>query len=563
MSRNRGAATLISLALCWASPAEARAEDKVRRPDSDSFQYFYLDVHKPLFVKRGPAGGESYRSRSLLGRQLQRFSARKPPGTFRVFVLGGSVAQLYDIDGERPTLKNALEALVPGTTVETLNMGMSGYDAARVAVTFDEALGYEPDLILVMSAVNEWGRPMLSPRQARHCAKPLLRRACEWMVLRQLPKGGVPAGKRRESYLKSVRGMLRRGKAHGVPVILATLPVSLRDMPPWGRLPLSNKTFFDAWMEFERGRWSEAARGFRKYLALVEGAEKEDDGPPSYDVRFGYYYLGRSLDKLGDIPGAKKNYVIAQNIYRPAPLMNETLRALSKEEGAVLADIERLFESVSPDGMIGRGLFEDDVHWDRRYDRLATLGVVKAARSLLRTKRQWDGGWIEKNEAAILGEARNSKFDEARSWNVFRFRMWEPLHSDDKLFSERVLALLETLRMSHPSVMADPKIMRRWLKEKLTGNIWMEDDAAKLGRWWPAMLAHVGELYRRVGRYRKAVLFFDEALRLKPGIPKVRLRKAISLISAGDKDAGKAELPAIAPGRGNAETRHWLEAYGL
>lgn len=562
--RLRAAAALIPLAFFWASPAlPLCAAGKVDRPDSGSFQYYYLDVHEPFFVKRSSAGIEFFESRILLGRQPQRFALKKLAGTFRIFVLGGSVAQLYDIDGERQTLRNAFESLLPGTRVETLNMGMSGYDVARVMVTFDEALGYEPDLMLLMSAVNEWGYPMLSRREAGACSMPLLRRICERWMRWRISQGVLPPAQRRKRYRESVRGMLRRARERGIPLILATLPVSVRDMPPWGRLPLSNKLFFDAWRDFERGRWRAAARGFRKYLALVGGAEREEDGPPPDDGRFGYYYLGRSLDKLGDIRGARKNYVIAQNIYRPAPLMNETLREFAAEEGAALADLAGLFDGVSPDGVVGWGLFEDDVHWDRRYDRLATLGIVKAALPLLRSGRRLDDGWVKENEESILRSARNAKFDEKRSWDVFRIRMWEPLRNDENLFSERILALLEAVRLSNPSVLADPKVMRRWLKEKLTGNIWMEDDEAKLGRWWPAMVAHVGELYRRAGRHSQAVLFFDEALRLDPRIPKVRLRRAVALSAAGKKDAGESALLGIFPGREAAETRYWLEAYGL
>ena len=540
---------LLGVFACAKAPAGASS------PDADGFAYFYLDVYRPFFKRSKNALGEDiFETAFPLGRKKQSFDAKKAQTVYRVFLLGGSVAQLYDIGSQRPTLREALQASLPGKTVEVLNLGMSAYDAARAEVRFDEVLRYEPDLIVFMTGANESGRPLLSSRQAFLCGFSYLRDACESYVRWRMGAQKMSADEYRSGYARVLQSVAEKARRRGISLMFATLPVSVRDMPPRGVLPLDSGSFFSAWADWERGRWKKAVEGFRACLSLKEGAR-------SYEREaFAHYYLARSLDKLGRYEEALEQYKKAQNNYRPLPMMNEAMRRIAKNENVALADIEKAFEDISPHRLPGRALFEDDVHWDRSLDPLATAVITEA---LSDRGGPWTSDWLKEHKDAVWENARALKMTRERSWYVFKVRMWEPLRSQEGLFSERVLSLLETVRLSNPQVLADADVMKSWLKKKLTGNIWMEDDEAKLDRWWPAMLAHVGELYRRQGRYARAAVFFDAALELSPDMRQARLYRALSYAAGGEKKRGREEIDRLPHWRGDPVVRHWMEELGL
>ncbi|MFH2203849.1 MAG: tetratricopeptide repeat protein [Elusimicrobiota bacterium] len=515
--------------------------------DADGFAYFYLDVHRPFFV-----GTTEYSTRRPLGREPQRFAAVKPADIFRVFIVGGSVAQLYDIGDARPSLREALTAALPGKKIEVINCGMSAYDAARAGLVLNEILDYAPDLVIVMSGANESGRPLLSRTQARLCRMRPLRGACERWVARAAGRR-VDRLRDRAAFARTLRAMVHKARARSVPLLLTTLPVALRDMPPRGVLPLEAEPFFTAWTHWERGELKAAAAGFRRYLdADGDVRTFEGDGLANY-------YLARSLDRLGDIEQARTFYLAAQNNHRPLPLLNDAVRQVAAEEGAPLADLEKAFADAAPQGLPGRELFEDDVHWDRAFDPLATVTIVEA----LAREHKWEAALPPAQSAAIRRSARAARITAARSWHVFRVRMWEPLRDSRHLFSERVLALLETVHLSIPEAVSDTGRMRSWLERELSGNIWFAGDRAKLDRWWPAMLAHVGEVHRRGGRPERAAAFFDEALRLAPDLHKARLHKALALLGSGRTDAGRSELERIPNWREDPVIMRWRKVYGL
>ena len=89
----------------------------------------------------------------------------KPSGTFRVVVLGDSIAFGYGVALEQsfPKLLEArLRVLAPDKHVEVLNLGVSGYNAYTEAALFaDVGVAYEPDLVLVQFCINDLNDPTL------------------------------------------------------------------------------------------------------------------------------------------------------------------------------------------------------------------------------------------------------------------------------------------------------------------------------------------------------------------------------------------------------------------
>jgi len=541
-----------ALALALAAAATLGCAGGCRGAAGDPFDYYQGQVYKPFFV-RSPLASEILETRRPVGRESQSFPLRKAPGSLRVFIVGGSIAQTLDALDFRPRLTEALEKVLPGRTADVLNCGMSGYDAEREERVFDEVLGYSPDLVVLMSGANEWNTPLLPRWLAWTCSGPV-RRACAAGLGRyQGVRRRIWSPQERQAdFERTVRRMARKAKTRGVSMVLCTVPMSLRDMPPMGRLPLEDGNFFSGWRRFEAGSWREAAEEFRTYVERCPGDA------------MGHYYLARALDLSGAVGQAREQYLGAQDDDRSIPLMNEALRRVARDQGVALADLAALFESAAPDGLPGRALFEDDVHWDRRFDPLVDLAIAKAfTRAAGRPMDAGGARWLARNEAAQLRAARRAKVTREKSWEIFRIRMWEPLQTPGNLFSERIVALLETVRMTAPGLVAEPAAMKEWLRARLTGNIWGEDGERRLDAWWPAMLGHVGELHRRQRRPALAVRFFEEALRLDPSLEKVRLHRALALAASGDMERARAEFQGLSSLKDDVVTRRWRGAYGL
>ncbi|MHC4399194.1 MAG: tetratricopeptide repeat protein [Planctomycetota bacterium] len=89
----------------------------------------------------------------------QRFLRRKPPGTYRIFCLGGSTTygRPYDDTTSFPGwLREILPAAAPDVKWEVINAGGISYASYRVAALMEELVEYEPDLFIVYTGHNEF-----------------------------------------------------------------------------------------------------------------------------------------------------------------------------------------------------------------------------------------------------------------------------------------------------------------------------------------------------------------------------------------------------------------------
>lgn len=192
-----------------------------------------------------------------------RFAARKPAGTFRVFLLGSSAAQGFPDPAYGPGrfFEVLLQSFLPTTRVEVINTAMTAVNSHGVRVVASECARYEPDLFVVYCGNNEVVGPygpgtVLSPTHAG----PLLFRMRIWLtgtrlgqlVRRQVERppvsdewGGMSmfAGHHVAAADPRLEGVYRRYRANletvcaagtsaGARVLLCTVPVNLADCPP-------------------------------------------------------------------------------------------------------------------------------------------------------------------------------------------------------------------------------------------------------------------------------------------------------------------------------------------
>jgi lysophospholipase L1-like esterase len=100
--------------------------------------------------------GAPYETNSAGFRGRER-TLEKPPGTFRIALIGDSFAMGWNV-GEADTYAARLEAALSaqGTPVEVLNFGLAGLDAVASVERFHAlALRYDPDLVIYGFTLND------------------------------------------------------------------------------------------------------------------------------------------------------------------------------------------------------------------------------------------------------------------------------------------------------------------------------------------------------------------------------------------------------------------------
>ncbi|MEW6074594.1 MAG: GDSL-type esterase/lipase family protein [Planctomycetota bacterium] len=123
-------------------------------PGADVLHAFPDDPHGAF----GPEGGVRYRINSLGARDVE-YAREKPPGAFRILLLGDSFAfgvgvRLEDSFAERA--ERLLNEGSSGRRYELINFGTPGYDTVEeVRLLETRLLDLDPDLVLVCFFLND------------------------------------------------------------------------------------------------------------------------------------------------------------------------------------------------------------------------------------------------------------------------------------------------------------------------------------------------------------------------------------------------------------------------
>lgn len=93
-----------------------------------------------------------------LGYRDREHAVRKPPGTFRVVVIGDSIAAGLKVDRFEDTLPPLLEGELreSGVPAEVISLAVSGYNTRQEVETLrDRGLAFDPDLVLVAYSLTD------------------------------------------------------------------------------------------------------------------------------------------------------------------------------------------------------------------------------------------------------------------------------------------------------------------------------------------------------------------------------------------------------------------------
>lgn len=368
---------------------------------------------------RGPSS-YFFADRSRPG-SLDRAALRmpKPPGTFRVVIVGESAAKGFPYPRNLASsafLEEMLSDLMTGRRVEVINLGTTAVASYPVLGMLKEALEHEVDLAVIYCGNNEFfgaygvaslhsaGRtPALirATRAARGLgitqfieakwSKPLPaedRTLMETMMGRSRIGASDPM---REAAARNlgvfVGEMIERCRSAGVPVIVCTPPGNERGLAPLG------EEILDGISPADRVRLAELEAAARAGL----GAEGETRSAGLEAARLAagemltiapqhalaHFLLATALDAEGREAEAAPAFRRALDLdtmpWRAPSESVEAIRGAARRHGAVLCDLVEIFRSESPGGIIGWELMDDHVHPNLRGQDLIARSIAAKA----------------------------------------------------------------------------------------------------------------------------------------------------------------------------------------
>jgi len=348
--------------------------------------------------------------------------ARKPPGTYRIFILGESAA----LGDPRPAygagryLKALLEQRYPTAKFEVICVAMTAINSHVILPIARECAQHEGDVWIIYMGNNEmvgpFGAATVFGPQAPSLAFVRLSVAAqklrlgqllaEWgRKLRRRPDdeqswGGMemflknrvePTDPRRENVYRSfgsnLEGIVRQGLRSGAKVILNTVAVNLRNCGPFASTTSPSNAKIEqlasqGMAAADQTNYARAAECFTEAVALA---------PLRADLE---YALARCLLGATNLAAAHQHFQRACDLdalpFRTDSRLNEIITQVAHEhsgDGLSLLDAARVLASESPAGIPGHEFFYEHVHFN--FD-----GNFRLARA-----------WAEQVAAALPAEA--------------------------------------------------------------------------------------------------------------------------------------------------------------
>ena len=552
---------------------------------------------QPLFVETKTESGEVRmvtNPAKLTHFNLQSFSLKKEPGTFRIFSVGGSTA--YGHPWRDPVsfsgwLRELLPKADPGRKWEVINAGGISYASYREANLIAEFTKYHPDLFLVYSGHNEF----LEERTYRSTAdipvavrdvSAFLDRTRTYSALRRLLRTSAPpketsadaaapkaAGKPGsafkmagevddvlaktigptsyvrddslhrhilEHYGASLARMAKLAHSVGAEVLFLTTPGNEKDCSPFKSEPTDGLSAeraaqVAAWKARADSLAGQPAEATAIYDSIVS-ADPRDAGL--------LYAAGKAAYAAKDFPRAKilfdkaldEDICPLRALTSMRSIVLETARANSAQALDWAAILEKKTAAAEGNDVLGEPDFVDHVHLsidDYRLMALAIIGKMSAL-GMAKTGPGWDEtaqGNPVVTEVAQRVMAKMGPHELGEGLhNLAKVVNWAGKHEDAARIAERALAT----------------------------------DSQGLEAIWSSLF--VGAARERQGKEAEALPHYRRAVRLDPGNPMSHHYLADALARAGSNEEAAAEYAVVVsqdPGDAEARGRLGLLLVGL
>lgn len=344
--------------------------------------------------------------------------ASKPPGTYRIFVLGESVAW-GDPDptyGFARYLEVMLRQRYPQTKFEVINTSITALNSHAFLPMVKDLVHYQPDLFVIYTGNTEVVGPfgpgtVLTPWDL---SLPAIRariffnstrlgqlfgklsrtsqnntpewRGMEMFLDRQVRADSPQMKPVYENFAANLRDIVAVARRSGAQVLISTVATNLKDCAPFASLHREGirEDELRSWEGLvQRGADFESAGSYSEALKLYLSAANID--PQYAELQF---RIARCLWALGDFAGAKERFVRAQDLdtlrFRADSRLNEVIRELAGAgPGVGVVDAAAVFAGESPQEVPGDELFYEHVHMNPRGTYLLARAYFRQLDSML------------------------------------------------------------------------------------------------------------------------------------------------------------------------------------
>lgn len=441
----------------------------------DPFVGFAANV--PLFVPAAGAEGQKQMvtaKSKLSSFNAQSFAARKAPGTYRIFMLGGSTTYgrpYNDATSFSGWLRELLPVADSHRQWEVINAGGISYASYRVAHLMEELIDYQPDLFIIYTGHNEFleERTYGTIKEIPAIVRSTLARLSStrtWsamsMAIRKV--GLVPqaeTGNRHnlgervdaildksvgldrytrddplqekvlDHYRLSLERMVALARSVDAEILFVTPGSNLKDCLPFKSEPdekLDNEARQRLEQMLTQARELIEQNDWQAAHDLLEEAAALD--PRHAEVQ---YQFGQTLLAL-------QRYEKAEAFLRRArdedvcPLralssVRRVIAEVAREQGIALVDyvdlLEEHMEEISGHPIPGQELFLDHVHPTIKGHKLLAIALLErmATEGIVQLDRAWNDQSIEAVTAKIEGEIDQQSHAQALA-NLARVLLW-------------------------------------------------------------------------------------------------------------------------------------------
>ncbi len=488
-------------------------------------------------------------------------------------------------------LERILQARHPSQTIEVVNAAMTAINSHVVRDIAKDCGSCEGDFWLVFAGNNEvigpFGAGTVFGQQAlglaavrlnltlkttrigqlfaqlsRSSSEPATWEGLELFLGQQVPLGDPRLKNVYANFAANLADIADFGRRSGARVLFATVPVNLRNSPPFGSLhrpALQSGELADWEKDFAAGQQAQNEGRFDEALAGYDKAAKVDD-------QFAQLIFQRASCELElkQATLAEADFRRARDLdtlrFRSDSRINEIIRQTATAKNILLTDADQQF-AHEPEEIPGDDLFYDHVHLNFAGNyRLAVLFTAEL-------EKHWPGApapaspWLTETEVAH--RLAFTDFDQRRVDTVMRARLQQPPFTTQSNFRARD----EQLREAMSALSAPPATFSTnyqtaialapedWpLHANFAQLLEAAGDNSSAAEQWLAVTrllphsseawANLGRLARLAGNLERAEGYLKEALKQRPDSVESLTEAGILEASRGDTLAARHHFQA-------------------
>lgn len=506
-----------------------------------------------------------------------RFAAEKATNTYRIFLFGESAA----MGDPEPTygvgryLEVLLRERFPGTDFQVVCVALTAIDSNTILPIARECARQQGDLWLVYMGNNEMVGPfgaetsyglhapgrdlirlILAIKSTRigqlmdsffrtlNSSSPQKWRGMKMFVNSRLGYDNPARLRAYKNFTGNLEDILMTANKAGVPVILSTVAVNLRDCAPFASIHSAGLDQRQAtvWDEtYEKGVKLENAGSYREALALYQKAAGID--PQFADLQF---RMGGCELALTNADHARRDFELARDYdaldFRADSRINSIIRAAASGhagQGVYLLDAANGLAQSSTDGIPGLNIFYEHVHLNFAGNYLLAREFAEKIKRLLpnsitvRDKGNWVSAEQCDNALAITARDRQgvwlrvlttvtappftAQLNHADSLKFYQTKLDQVTSLMNTQTTQQGIQMYEQALVSTPDDIFLHLNFTAFLEAAgcLAQAVTQAKRCCELLPWVPGIYYHTATLLVREGKPAEAVKYLSHAIALR------------------------------------------------